>query len=82
MIFADEARAVGSFDVQSAAGVSHQAMMSLDAAGSGGRDRAGRGHALGAARPLFSLIQVKASSSLLRDALATVSTRGGEAHEL
>jgi hypothetical protein len=28
MILADEARAVGSFDVQSAAGISHQAMMS------------------------------------------------------
>jgi len=43
MIFADEARAVGSFDVQSAAGVSHQAMMSPGAAGSGGRDHTGRG---------------------------------------
>lgn len=32
MIFADEARAVGSFDVQSAAGVSHQVMMSPGAA--------------------------------------------------
>jgi len=31
MIFADEARAVGSFDVQSVAGVSHQAMMSRGA---------------------------------------------------
>jgi hypothetical protein len=81
MIFADAARTVGSFHVQRARGF---------ALGAGVANRRGNRRmrlapdeaVRSVAGPLFSLIQVKAISPPLRDALATVPTRGGEAHEL